>query len=401
MINQENSRLIDDFFSRGVADVIPSKEDFRKRLMSDEKLTIYIGADPTAPKLHLGHSTNILLLRILQKLGHKIIILIGDFTGMIGDPTDKSATRVPLTREMVLENARTYKQQLEKIIDFEGDNPAEIKFNSSWLAKLTAEDILKLMANFTVQQMIERDMFQKRLAENKPIGLHEFLYPLMQGFDSVAMEVDAEMGGTDQTFNMLMGRHLEKIMLGKDKFVISTELLVNPKTGKKLMSKSEGGYVGLDDVPSDMYGKIMALPDEVVEPCFRMCTTLDLGEIDFGSHPMELKKKLAWEITRMYHSKEEADSAADHFVKTVQEKVTTDDVVTVVVSTGEISIGDFIAMLLENNLVESKSDARRLIDQGAVYLDDERLSSDALEIKVEGELTVRVGKRKYLKIRLG
>lgn len=395
----EKKQLIDNFFSRGVAEVIPSKEDFKKRLLSDKRITIYIGADPTAPKLHLGHSTNILLLRILQKLGNKIIILIGDFTGMIGDPTDKSATRVPLSREQVLENATTYKQQLEKLIDFEGENPAEIKFNSAWLSKLNAEDIIRLMANFTVQQMIERDMFQKRLAENKPIGLHEFIYPLMQGYDSVAMEVDAEMGGTDQTFNMMMGRHLEKVMLGKDKFVISTELLVNPKTGKKLMSKSEGGYVGLNDEPNEMYGKIMALADETVEPCFRMCTTLDLNKIDFGSHPMELKKQLAWEITRMYHSEKEADAAAKHFEVSVVDKTAPDDSVEVKLTNPKLMMDELIGFAMENNLVESKSEFRRLLDQGGIYLNETRVEKDTKEFSLnQGENVVRLGKRKYLKL---
>ena len=395
----EKRQLIDNFFSRGVAEVIPSKEDLKKRLLSDKKITIYIGADPTAPKLHLGHSTNILLLRILQKLGHKIIILIGDFTGMIGDPTDKSATRVPLTREQVLENAKTYRQQLEKLIDFEGENPAEIKFNSAWLSKLNAEDIIRLMANFTVQQMIERDMFQKRLSENKPIGLHEFIYPLMQGYDSVAMKVDAEMGGTDQTFNMMMGRHLEKVMLGKDKFVISTELLVNPKTGKKLMSKSEGGYVGLNDEPNEMYGKIMALADETVEPCFRMCTTLDLNKIDFKSHPMGLKKQLAWEITRMYHSEKEANGAAKYFEEAVVDKTAPEDSVMVKLTTTKLLMDELIGFAMENNFVESKSEFRRLLDQGGIYLNEARVEKDTSGLTLnQGENVIRLGKRKYLKL---
>jgi tyrosyl-tRNA synthetase len=394
----EKRQLIDNFFSRGVAEVIPSKEDLKKRLLSDKKITIYIGADPTAPKLHLGHSTNILLLRILQKLGHKIIILIGDFTGMIGDPTDKSATRVPLTREQVLENAKTYRQQLEKLIDFEGENPAEIKFNSAWLSKLNAEDIIRLMANFTVQQMIERDMFQKRLSENKPIGLHEFIYPLMQGYDSVAMKVDAEMGGTDQTFNMMMGRHLEKSILGKDKFVISTELLVNPKTGKKLMSKSEGGYVGLNDEPNEMYGKIMALADETVEPCFRMCTTLDLNKIDFGSHPMELKKQLAWEITKMYHSENDANRAGKYFEDTVQKKSVGDGIKEVRINKNVITIGELVSLLVEHGLVASKSEGRRLIEQGGVYIENLKVSLADVQIKIGNEKVLRAGKRKYLKL---
>lgn len=401
MTQVEKLKLIDDFFGRGVADVLPGKEELKKVLLSDKKIRIYIGADPTAPKLHLGHSTNILLLRILQKLGHEIIILIGDFTGMIGDPTDKSATRVPLTREQVNENAKTYKEQLSKIIDFEGENPAKIMFNSKWLSVLNAEDIIRLMANVTVQQMIERDMFQKRLAENKPIGLHEFIYPLMQGYDSVAMNVDAEMGGTDQTFNMLMGRRLEKVILDKEKFVISTELLVNPKTGNKLMSKSEGGYVGLDDEPNDMYGKIMALPDEVIEPCFRMCTSLDLSEIDFSGHPMELKKKLAWEVTRMYHSEKEADMAAVNFGKTIVDKEAGEDAPQIKADM-PITLfgpdGSLAFYAIENNIVSSNSEFKRLLEEGAIYLNEKRLEKvDTLELQ-PGENVIRIGKRKYLKL---
>ena len=403
-MDDNKAKLIKDFFARGVADVIPSKGDLKKVLESDKKLKIYIGADPTAPKLHLGHSTNILLLRILQKLGHKIIILIGDFTGMIGDPTDKSAIRVPLTSEQVQENARTYQDQLSKIIDFGGDNPAEIKFNSEWLSNLSSVEIIKLMANVTVQQMIERDMFQKRLAENKPIGLHEFIYPLLQGYDSVVMDVDAEMGGTDQTFNMMMGRHLMKTKSGKEKFVITTELLVNPKTGVKLMSKSEGGYIGLNDEPEDMYGKVMALSDEVIEPCYRMCTALDLGGIDFGSHPMELKKNLAWEIVRIYHSEEEANQARDHFQRTVVEKTASEVAPMVVVEGGVLgTIQDLNGkpglanILVENGLVGSRSEFKRLVEEGGLYLDNVRISKDQEKLDLhDGQNLIRVGKWKQL-----
>lgn len=381
---------IDEILSRGVVDILPSKEEFKKLLSSGKKIKIYIGADPTATQLHLGHSTNFLILKKLQDLGHKVIILIGDFTGMIGDPTGKASARKPLTRREVKENAASYKEQVSKILDFSSPNAAEIKFNSEWLDKLSAEDLIKLMANFTVQQMEERDMFQERLKESKSIFLPEFTYPLLQGYDSVAMDVDAEMGGTDQTFNMLVGRELMKKLKGKEKFVITTELLINPKTGKKLMSKSEGTYVGLDDPPSDMFAKVMALPDEVIEPCFRLCTNLDLAKIDFSASPMKLKKQLAWEIVKMYHSKDEANKAKEGFEKTFQKREPEykEEV------HGLATLAETISQI---DSVGSISQAKRLISQGAVDVSGATVS-DANYRPRPGE-EIKVGKKTFLKIK--
>jgi tyrosyl-tRNA synthetase len=376
---------IEELLTRGVVDVFPSKKALLDVLRSDKKIKIYIGADPTAPQLHLGHSTNFLILRKLQDLGHKIIILIGDFTGMIGDPTDRSAARRQLTRNEVVENAKTYKQQLEKLLRFDSENPAEIKYNSAWLSKLTPEEFIRLTAMVTVQQMLERDMFKKRLQEDKPIYVHEFLYPLMQGYDSVAMEVDAEMGGTDQTFNMLIGRELMHELKNKDKFVITTELLINPKTGKKLMSKSEGGYVGLNDAADEMYGKIMALPDECIEPVYRLCTDIDLSTINFDFHPMQLKKDLALEITRMYHSAKEADMAQKRFEDTFQKGEINDAV--------EIR-AETVEDLITNKIIESKSEWKRLVREGAVECDGKKIT-DPSTIKTGA---YKIGKRRFVKI---
>lgn len=381
---------IDELLTRGVVDVLPSKEEFKKLLRSGKKIKIYIGADPTAPQLHLGHSTNFLILKKLQKLGHKVIILIGDFTGMIGDPTGKGVTRRPLTKIQVKENAKTYKEQISKILDFSGTNAAEIKFNSKWLDKLSAEELIKLMANFTVQQMIERDMFQKRFKEAKTVGMHEFTYPLLQGYDSVAMDVDAEMGGTDQTFNMLVGRQLMKKLKGKEKFVITTELLTNPKTGKKLMSKSEGNYIGLNDSSNDMFNKVMALPDEVIEPCFRLCTNLDISKIDFSSNLMDLKKQLAWEIVKMYHSEKDADEAQKNFEKTFQRgkpefktKVSR-----------KATLADTIAQLAS---VGSVSQAKRLVAQGAVDVNGDTVVDP--NFKIRGGEEIKVGKKEFVNVK--
>jgi len=379
---------IDEVLTRGIVEILPSREEFKKLLTSGKKIRIYLGADPTAPQLHLGHSTNFLILKKLQDLGHKIIILIGDFTGMIGDPTGKDATRIPLTRKQVLKNAATYKDQISKIISFSGPNAAEIRFNSEWLDKLSAGDLIKLMSNLTVQQMIERDMFQKRLKEAKSVALQEFTYPLLQGYDSVMLDVDAEMGGTDQTFNMLVGRELMKKLKGKQKFVITTELLVNPKTGKKLMSKSEGNYVGLNDLPNDMYAKIMAFPDEVIEPCFRLCTNLDLTKIDFSSNPMELKKKLAHEIVKMYHSEEKAKIAQSNFERTFQERKPTFDIK---VSSGETLANTIIPFTSR----QSMSNAKELIKQGSVDINGKTATNPSLKINIGDE--IKVGGRTFLK----
>lgn len=371
---------IDELLARGVEKIYPSKEEFKKALESGRKLKIYIGADPTAPQLHLGHSTNFLILKKLQNLGHKIIILIGDFTGMIGDPTDKLAARTQLTRKQVLENAKSYKEQVSKILDFDGDNPAEIKYNSEWLSKLTPEDFIRLMARVSAQQMLERDMFQKRIKENKPIYLHEFVYPLMQGYDSVAMEVDAEMGGTDQTFNMLMGRQLLKELKNKEKFVITTELLINPKTGKKLMNKSEGNCLGLNDNPQEMFGKILALPDEAIEPVFRLCTNIDLSKINFSGHPMELKKKLALQIVSELHSENAAQKAQEEFEKTFQKGEVAENLIREI----KVRPGKITDQLVEAGIVASKSEAKRLEDQGAIE-------------QIQPGL-YRIGKKRFVKI---
>ncbi|MCR4314043.1 MAG: tyrosine--tRNA ligase, partial [Candidatus Uhrbacteria bacterium] len=254
-----DSKKIEELLTRGVEKIFPSREFLEARLKEGKQLSLYLGIDPTGPDLHIGHSIQLRKLRQFQDLGHKVILLIGDFTGMIGDPTDKSATRVRLTREQVLANAEKYKEQASKILDFGGKNPVELRYNSEWHAKLSLTEVLELAAHFTVPQMLARDMFKKRMQEGKDVYMHEFLYPLMQGYDSVAMDVDGEVGGNDQTFNMLAGRDLMKAMQGKEKFVIAGKLLADP-TGKK-MGKSEGNMITLGDSSDDMFGKIMSWTD--------------------------------------------------------------------------------------------------------------------------------------------
>jgi len=388
---------------RKIDKIYPSKENLRGVLESGKKLTIYHGVDPTGPQLHLGHSTNFFLLRKLQNMGHKIILLIGDFTAMVGDPTGKTITRKPLTRKEVLANAKDYKNQLVKILDFKSlKNPIETKFNSSWLDKLTFKELAELSAHFTVQQMQIRDMFQERIKNNKPVSLHEFLYPIMQGYDSVAMNVDMEVGGTDQTFNMLIGRDLVKIYKNKEKLVLTTRLLINPKTNKKIMNKSEGSFVALNDTPKEMYGKIMALPDEVILTCFELCTNLSLGEVQkiesrikTGENPRNTKARLASEIVGIYYDKKTAEKAEKEFNLVFKEGAQPTDIPETKISDKKILICDF---LVKTKMASSKSEAKRLIEQGAIDIDGAVLNDWKKEITPKSGMIIRAGKRKFAKL---
>lgn len=392
-----------EWLDRAVEKIYPSREEFEKALKK-EKLKIYIGMDATAPRLHLGHSTNFLILKKLQELGHKIIILVGDFTGMIGDPTDKLATRKPLTKREVLENSKTYMQQVKKILSFSGKNPAVMKFNSKWQEKMTFGNIVNLAANLSIQQLLERDMFQERLKNNKTISLHEFLYPLVQGYDSVAMDVDAEMGGTDQTFNMLCGRILMRKLKNKEKFVITTKLLENPKTHQKLMSKSEGDYIALDDPAKEMFGKIMALPDEAILSCFTFCTDSSNSEINKikkelaeTDNPKNLKIRLAKEIVKLYHSEEEANNAEADFNRVFVNQETPFDIPEYKVKKSVCE--SLAALLVDVKFAPSKSEARRLISQGAVKIDNAKIIEDKENLCLHDNMIIKVGKRRFIKIK--
>jgi tyrosyl-tRNA synthetase len=307
-----NTIEVDNFLTRGVENVFPSKEAFKKALISGKQLSIYLGIDPTGPTLHMGHAIPLMKLSKLQKMGHKVILLMGDFTAMIGDPTDKTATRKKLTRKEVLTNLAQYKDQAKTFLSFTGPNAAQIKYNSKWLGKMKFEDVVELASNMTVQQMLERDMFSNRMKEGKPIHLHEFLYPLMQGYDSVAMDVDAEIGGNDQTFNMLAGRNLMRSLKNKEKFVLSTKLLVDA-SGKK-MGKTEGNMITLQDNAQDMFGKVMSWPDELIVPGFELCTDVSEEEmakekayLESGSNPRDVKIRLALAVVGLYHGKSLAE----------------------------------------------------------------------------------------------
>jgi len=397
-INTEKE-AIQHLLTRGVENIYPSFEFLEARLSEEKQLTLYLGIDPTGPDLHLGHAIPLRKMAEFQKLGHKLVLLIGDFTAMIGDPTDKSATRVQLTREQVLANAEKYKDQASKIISFEGENPAELRYNSDWLAKLGFGEVVDLCSNFTVQQMLERDMFEKRIEEGKPVHLHEFLYPLMQAYDSVAMDVDGEIGGNDQTFNMLAGRDLMKSLKKKEKFVVTSKLLVDP-TGKK-MGKSEGNMITLSDSPDDMFGKVMSWTDGMIIPGFEILTDLPNGEIKEmkiamgdGVNPRDFKVKLAEEVVATFFDREAGVAAVDRFNKLFQDHAVPEDV-------PEVSVTEpmnIIDALVLTKLAQSKGDARRLIDGGGVKVDEVVVRDYELMITPAEKPLLQKGKRHFVRI---
>ncbi len=390
---------IEELLTRSIAEILPSKDEFKKVLAGGKKLRFYVGTDATGPQLHLGHSTNYLLIEKFRKLGHEVIILFGDFTALIGDPTDKDAARKQQTPEEIENHIQSWKSQVEKIVDFNDPiNPATILKNSTWLSKLTFENLIDVASSFTVQHMLERDMFEKRMNDGKPVYLHEFFYPLMQGYDSVAMDVDVEIGGTDQTFNMLAGRILQKKYNHKDKFVITTTLLSNPATGKKLMSKSEGVYIALDDAPNDMYGKVLALPDGVVRQMFIDTTLVSLTEIEkiINSHPKEAKMRLAREIVGLYHGEKSAEKAEENFIKTFSEKGIPDDTKTVQATFG----AKLVDILLEAELIKSKTEFKTLVGERAITNAETEEKIESTDQVVDKNIILKIGKRRFLKIEI-
>ncbi len=393
---------IEELLMRSVAEILPSRDGLREALSSGKQLRIYIGTDPTGTSLHLGHATNYMILEKFRRLGHEIIFLVGDFTARIGDPTDKSdSARKQLTREQVVEHVKTWMDQVRPIIDIDNkENPVRVLYNHEWLSKLTFEDVVNLASNFTVQQMIERDMFQVRIQEGKPLYMHELFYPLMQGYDSVAMDVDIEMCGADQKFNALAGRTLLKKLKDKEKFVFITTLLENPVTKEKMMSKSMGTGVFLDFDAEHMYGAIMAQADENMRQLFVDCTWLTLEEIEEklkGDNPRDTKMQLALEITKIYHGEDAAQKAQNAFVQTFQKKEVPDDMPDFTV-TAKMTLID---ILTKSGLATSRTDARRTVEQGAVKLNGEKVAVDALEQTVnlkDGEVVLQKGKRYFLRL---
>ncbi|MBI2063559.1 MAG: tyrosine--tRNA ligase, partial [Candidatus Yanofskybacteria bacterium] len=373
----------------------PSKEKAAEMMGAGEQLVFYLGIDPTGPSIHLGHTIPLLALKQLAKLGHKIIILIGDFTAMIGDPTDKEAARKPLSEKEVKENMKIYLNQIYKILP---KNSFEVKYNSKWYNKMLYKDWLKVAMKFTQQQMIARDMFQERLKKEKPIGMHEFDYPMMQGYDSVAMEVDGEVGGNDQTFNMLVGRDLVKEYLGKEKLVFATKLLVDAVTGKKI-SKTEGGFIAVSDLPEDVFGKTMkSIPDEMIKIVFELCTeksqdwiNAQYEEVKNGGNPKNFKEELAYELVRMYYGEKAAEKAKENFEKVFSEGQLPEEM-------QEFKFtGKIIELLHVSGLASSMGEAKRLIDQHAVNINGHAITDWEHDVK-SGDV-IKVGPRRFLKIK--
>jgi tyrosyl-tRNA synthetase len=394
-------KKIDELLNRGtIVEIFPTKGEFREKLLSGKRLRLYIGIDATAPTLHLSHAKNFMLMEKFRKLGHEVIILFGDFTARIGDPSGSVSTRRQLTREEVLYNVKKWTKLASPLIDFKDKtNPAKIMYNHDWLSKLNFEEVINLASNFTVQQIIERDLFQKRLKENKPIYLHEFLYPIMQGYDSVAMEVDVEVCGTDQIFNALAGRTLLKKLKNKEKFVVAVTLMENPKTGE-LMSKSNGTGVFLDVLPSDLYGQIMSQPDEMIEILYINATLLTLSEIEKimgGNNPRDAKARLAYEVTKLIHGEVEAKAAGQAFERQFVKNDLPEDIREFQIIDKNWSLADLMNF---TELTSSKTEARRLVEQGGVKVDGAVIGDREAIIRPEENMIIQVGKRKFIKIKL-
>lgn len=398
----KDEEKIKTLLTRGVEMIYPTPAALEKVLRSGKRLKLYNGIDPTGDRLHLGHTVQLRKLRQFQDLGHEVILLFGSFTAMLGDPTGKDKTRQPLTREQVLQNAKNYKKEAAKILKFTGPNAAKIKMNHVWLDNMTLRDFVGLAHEVTVPRLLERDMFDRRLKSGGTVTMPELIYPLLQGYDSVAMDVDLEVGGSDQTFNMLMGRDLMRSLKGKEKFVLTNKLLVD-SSGKKI-GKTEGNVIGISDSPDDLYGKIMALGDDAIISVFILCTDVPAERIaemeramKHQKNPRDFKALLARTIVEMYHSKEEARAAEAQFLKLFREHEAPEKIPSKKLKKPEWMAVD---LLVETNLAASKSEARRLIDQGGIKIAGQVLKKDAVvRLNKEG-VVIQRGKRQFVRARL-
>ncbi len=394
-----------DFLSSRAVDFI-AREDLKKKLekaaAEGRGLRIKYGADPSAPDIHLGHVVGLNKLREFQDAGHTVVFIIGDFTGMIGDPSGRSQTRKPLTREQVAVNATSYQEQIFKILD---KNKTEIRFNSEWCGKMKFDDVIRLSAHVTVAQMLARDDFSKRYAANQPISMVEFLYPLVQAYDSVMVEADLELGGTDQLFNLLLGRELQKVM-GQEPQCVMTLPLIEGLDGVQKMSKSLNNYVGIDEAPRDMYGKLMSVPDELMWKYFEyiLCWPKDKvqethAKVAGGElHPRAVKDMLGQEVVARFIGEQEAKNASEEFTRVFAQKELPDEVPEVVLPAEEIGL---LSLMVQSGLAKSNGEARRLVKQGAVKINDEKINDDRAQIIPEGGMIIRSGKRGFAKIVIG
>ncbi|USK71289.1 tyrosine--tRNA ligase [Peribacillus asahii] len=391
-------------YSQGVQEIIPTEElenKIAKSILENKPLKIKLGLDPSAPDVHLGHTVVLNKMRQFQENGHIIQVIIGDFTGKIGDPTGKSVARKQLTDEEVRHNAKTYFEQFAKVIDME---KVELHYNSKWLSQLNFEDVIQLAGKITVARLLERDDFEERIAFGKPISLHEFFYPLMQGYDSVVLECDIELGGTDQHFNILMGRHFQE-KFGKEKQVALLMPLLEGLDGVEKMSKSKKNYIGIDESPQEMYGKAMSIPDELMNKYFELVTDFTpeqiqsvKGQIETGQlHPRDAKMLLGKTIVRMYHGVEAAEKAEQHFISVFQQGLLPDEIPAVVWDGNtEVPVVD---LLVELQLLSSKSEARRMIENRGVKINGNKVEDTRLQVSITDGLIIQVGKRKFVKIK--
>ncbi len=389
------------YLRRGTVDIIEEEELLKKikrSLETGRPLRVKAGFDPTAPDLHLGHTVLLRKMRHFQDLGHEVYFLIGDFTAMIGDPSGRSETRPPLTKEQVLENAKTYADQVFKILD---PNRTKVVFNSEWMAKFTAEDFIRLCAKYTVARMLEREDFKKRFESGRPIAIHELIYPLIQAYDSVALKADVELGGTDQLFNLLVGRDIQR-EYGQEPQVIITVPILEGLDGVQKMSKSLGNYVGITEPPQEMFGKIMSISDELMWRYYELLTDVPLEEISSWKeavaqgkiNPKELKVRLAKEIVARYHSPEAAEKAAEEFERVFARGGVPEDIPETRVSAGEVWLPRF---LKDQGLVKSTSEGKRLVSQGGLQINGEKWREENFAF-TPGEYVLRVGKKRFLKV---
>lgn len=404
-----DKKLIDEVLRKGVEKIYPSIGALEKILKSNKRIRLYCGYDATAPSLHLGHTVTLRKLAQFQALGHEVIMLIGDFTTMIGDPTDKTADRKRLTRKEILGNLKNYKKQVSKILKFSGENPAKVMFNSKWNNKLTPSELIDLASKFTVHQMLARDMFKQRIKSNKTIVLSEFMYPLFQAYDSVAMDVDLEVGGNDQTFNMLRGRDLMKTLKSKEKLVLAVKLLVVDPSGRK-MGKTEGNMVVLNEKPGEMFGKIMSWPDEVIVSSLEFCTDLSIKEVEEISkqiktkqlNPRDAKARLAREIVSIHHSKTVASDAEKEFNRVFKEKQIPSKLKSYKLPAsqqdGQAKKLNILELLAKTKLAPSKAEAKRLVEQRGVKIDGKVVKDWKKEISLKSGMILQVGKRRFIKL---
>lgn len=387
---------IEELLTRGVANIIPSKKELEKVLRTEKKLNVYLGIDPTATQIHLGHAVPLRKLQAFAELGHNVTFLIGDFTALIGDTSDKDTERPVLTPKQIRENLKTYKEQAGKILDF---SKVQIKFNSEWLNELSFPKIVKLYQHFSLGDFVGRELIRRRLNEGKRVGLHEALYPIMQGYDSYHLDTDVQIGGTDQTFNMQAGRTLQRDLRDKESFVIATEFLMG--TDGRKMSKTWNNAIWLTDTPSDMYAKVMAIRDDLIIQYYTLATNAILEEIEkikskleSDENPMDIKKDLAHRIITELYDKTSAEEALENFEKTVQQKELPSEIPTIEIKAVDgATIAD---ILVKVELVSSRSEAKRLMEQGGVSVDNEIITDPNATFK--GEL-IKVGKRKFVKIK--